>query len=274
MDSDGFDNLAGQCDEGVNGVGFGDGIADNERFGMNNFIYFNNGGALYQSDPQEDYEYYNYLKGIWRDSTVMEYGGNGHVSSGAYGPVANFMFPGISDPCNWGTGGEPPFGPVEWTEETAENVPGDRRGLCSMGPFTLEPGSFHKIDIAFVTARGDSIVNSVDLLMEYIDSVKTFYYEDPDHFGYQYLGKEELKTGDNSITVFPNPATSIAYINYTPTTNNAHFVIYNNLGRAVSSGKLNKINVHKINLSQFENGLYILQVTDGYVQLTCKMLKN
>ena len=58
MDPDGLDNPAGQCDEGVNGVGFGDGIADNERFGMNNFIYFNNGGALYQSDPQEDYEYY------------------------------------------------------------------------------------------------------------------------------------------------------------------------------------------------------------------------
>lgn len=274
MNPDGMDNPAGLCDEGVNGVGFGDGIADNERIGMNNFIYFNNQGPQYQTDPNNDYEYYNYMKGMWRDSTVMEYGGNGHVTSGAYGPAAKFMFPGISDPCNWGTGGEPPYGPVEWTEETAGNDPADRRGLCSMGPFTLEPGSFHKVDIAFVTARGDSIIGSVDLLMEYIDSVKTFYFEDPDHFGYQYLGKQEHKLHKSKLSVYPNPAVSSSYINYKPNSNKAHYKIYNSFGQELNSGKLNKSGIHEINLIEFENGLYILQVIDGSNQISCKMIKK
>lgn len=274
MDPDGIDNPTGGCDESINGVGFGDGIADNERFGMNNFIYFNNGGAQYQSDPNSDYEYYNYLKGIWRDSTVMEYGGNGHVSSGAYGPAAKFMFPGLSDPCDWGTGGIPPYGPVEWTEETAGNEPFDRRGLCSMGPFTLEAGGFHKIDIAFVTARGDSLINSVDLLMSYIDSVKTYYFQDPDHFGYQYLGEKEKMPEVKKITIYPNPANSITYINYTPATNAARYIIYDNFGRKVTSGILNNSNIHKIDISNFEKGLYIFRVIDGTNQITCKLLKK
>lgn len=274
MDSDGNDNPANQCDESINGVGFGDGVVDNERYGMNNFIYFNNTGFNYQVDPQTDYEYYNYLKGIWRDSTVMEYGGNGHASSGAYGPAAKFMFPGTTDPCNWGTAGEPPYGPVEWTEETAENPPGDRRGLCSMGPFTLEPNGFHKIDVAFVTARGDSIINSVDLLMEYIDSVKTFYYEDPDHFGYQYLGNEELIINENKIMVYPNPASSEIYVQYKTETNNAQYVIFNSFGAEALSGKLNNNGIHQINLSGLEEGFYILQIKDGSRQKSCKVLKK
>ncbi len=64
MDADGEDNPSGECDESINGVGFGDGIMDNERFGMNKFIYFNNGGLPYSNDPSYDFQYYNYLKGI------------------------------------------------------------------------------------------------------------------------------------------------------------------------------------------------------------------
>jgi len=137
MDANGIDDPDGECDESINGVGFGDGIEDNERYGMKKFMYFNNGGNPAQSDPSIAPEYYNYLKGIWKDGTVMEYGGNGHVSSGAYGPAANFMFPELSDPCFWGTNGEEPYGPVEWTETSAGNPPNDRRGLSVMGPLLL-----------------------------------------------------------------------------------------------------------------------------------------
>ncbi|MCD4737614.1 MAG: hypothetical protein K8R53_16355, partial [Bacteroidales bacterium] len=155
MDTDGLDNPTGGCDESINGVGFGDGIIDNERYGMSKFVFFNNTGNI-MGDPQMPEEYYNYLQAKWKDGTNMMYGGNGHPEHGAYGPACNFMFPGLSDPCNWGTGGNPPNGPVDWTEEIAGNNPNDRRGLCSMGPFTLEAGGFQKVDIAFITARGNS----------------------------------------------------------------------------------------------------------------------
>ncbi|MBL7104483.1 MAG: T9SS type A sorting domain-containing protein [Bacteroidales bacterium] len=273
MDPDGIDNPTGGCDVSINGVGFGDSIADNERYGMNNFIYFNNTGGP-TGDPQTAFQYYNYLKGIWKDSTVMEYGGNGHVSSGAYGPACNFMFPGLTDPCNWGTNGIPPYGPVDWTEETAGNIPFDRRGLCSMGPFTLEPGGFHKIDIAFVTARGDSLINSVDLLMSYIDSVKTYYFQDPDHFGYAWLGSEENILIKSELNIYPNPATSNITLNYSPQTSNAQYMIYNCYGRQVDHGRMPMNLSHNINIRNLEMGMYILKIIDGNTVVSQKFIKR
>ena len=165
MDPDGIDNpkvdAQGHqiCDVSINGINFGDGIVDNERFGMRRFVYHNNstaGAPPYMQDPDVAIQYYNYLKGIWKDNTKMIYGGNAHSGAGAYGPECDFMFPGDSDPCNWGTGGIPPNGPVYWTEETAHNLPNDRRFMQSAGPFTLEPGAVNYITVGIVWARAST----------------------------------------------------------------------------------------------------------------------
>jgi hypothetical protein len=145
--------------EAINGVNFGNGIVDDERFGMRRFVYHNNstnGAFPYQLDPKYAPQYYNYLKGIWLDNTKMLYGGNGHVSTGAYGPACDFMFPGDTDECNWGTGGLPPNGPKYWTEEAVPNPPNDRRFMQSAGPFVLEPGAVNYITVGIPWARAAS----------------------------------------------------------------------------------------------------------------------
>ncbi|MCF8369864.1 MAG: T9SS type A sorting domain-containing protein [Bacteroidales bacterium] len=144
--------------EAINGINFGNGIQDDERYGMKRFVYHNNGGAAYMSDPGDAPEYYNFLRGIWKDNTKMYYGGNAHVTSGALGPECNFMFPGDSDPCNWGTGGLPPNGGFNtdgyyWTEEVVDNNPFDRRFMQSAGPFTLKPGAVNYITVGIPWAR-------------------------------------------------------------------------------------------------------------------------
>lgn len=145
------------CDVSINGVNFGDDIVDNERFGMRRFVYHNNTGvASYMTDPSVAIEYYNFLRGIWKDGTKMIYGGNAHSSSGAYGPECDFMFPGDSDPCDWGTGGVAPNGPRYWTEQTAGNQPWDRRFMQSAGPFTLESGAVNYITVGIPWARATS----------------------------------------------------------------------------------------------------------------------
>ncbi len=149
--------------EAINGVNFGDSIANNERFGMRRFTYFNNttaGAAPWQTDPSTAIEYYNYLKGIWKDGTKMLYGGNGHPSANGYGPASDFLFPGDSDECHWGTGFQTPNGPTYWTEENAQgstgNPPNDRRFLQSAGPFTLRPGAVNYITVGIPWARAAS----------------------------------------------------------------------------------------------------------------------
>ena len=165
MDADGLDNpkydpqTGANCDVSINGVNFENGIKDDERYGMRRFVYHNNnlsGVPAYMQDPTYAPEYYNFLRGIWKDGTKMEYGGNAHSTAGAYGPACDFMFPDESDPCNWGTGGLPPNGPVKWTEQTAGNKPNDRRFMQSAGPFTLEPGAVNYITVGIPWARAAS----------------------------------------------------------------------------------------------------------------------
>jgi hypothetical protein len=164
MDNDGKDNpkfttdsVGNQtivCDESINGVNFGDGVVDNERFGMRKFLFHNNAsGAM--GDPTLASEYYQMLRGIWRDGTQMLYGGDAY-RTGAYGPAADFMFPDLTDPCDWGTNQQPPNGPRKWTEEIAGNQPADRRFMQSAGPFTLEPGAVNYITVGIPWARASS----------------------------------------------------------------------------------------------------------------------
>ncbi len=184
MDKDGLDNPrydgSGNliCDVGINGVNFGDGVVDNERFGMRRFVYHNNtGGFEPMTDPDIAPEYYNLLRGIWKDNEVMRYWGNAHPNAGGTGPACAFMFPGDSDPCNWGTNGVDPGGTEPWTEEQAGNEPFDRRFMQSAGPFTLEPGAVNYITVGIPWARATSggPWASVELLKQIDDKCQTLF---------------------------------------------------------------------------------------------------
>ncbi len=166
--------------EAINGVNFGDGIIDNERFGMRRFVYHNNSNAGvpdYMTDPQYAPEYYLFLRGIWKDNSKMIYGGNAHFSAGGYGPECDFMFPNLTDICDWGTKGQPPNGPKEWTEVTAKNNPQDRRFMQSAGPFKLEPGACNYITVGIPWARSISgtAEESVRLLQQVDDKAQSLF---------------------------------------------------------------------------------------------------
>ncbi len=150
QDNDGIDNAYGILEgEALNGIGYGDSIVDNERFGMRRFVYYNNDGSNI-GNPQAAKDYYNYLRGIWRNGEPMTYGGNG---IGGTVPCY-FMFPGESDQqFHWGTNGVPM---PPWTEVSAGNQAGDRRFVQSAGPFTLTPGAYNNITLGTVFAQATS----------------------------------------------------------------------------------------------------------------------
>lgn len=148
------------ADESINGVNFGNGIIDDERFGMRRFVYHNNSSDD-NGDPTTAPQYYNYLRGIWKNGAKMRYGGNALSGNDVVGPECDFMFPGDSDPWNWGTGGFWPNAGYNqngkiWTEETCGNAPNDRRFMQSAGPFTLQPGAVNYITFGVPWARATS----------------------------------------------------------------------------------------------------------------------
>ncbi|MFO7862740.1 MAG: hypothetical protein R6U85_01955, partial [Salinivirgaceae bacterium] len=164
----------------INGLNFGDGIADNERWGMRRYLYHNNDNTAY-GDPSTAPDYYRYLTGYWTNGERMTYGGTGHDGSG---PEADFMFPGDTDPCNWGTGGEQPagYGPSAgkfWTEVDEGNKEGDRRFIQSAGPFTLEPGNVNDITTGAVWARSyeDNLMASVEAVKRADDKAQALFEE-------------------------------------------------------------------------------------------------
>ena len=125
-----------------------DGTIDeaNEQIIMSKFVYYNNDFTVI-GNPSEGTHFYNYLRGIWKDNVPMTYGGDGHgAGQGSTADLCNFMFPGTSDP-DFTT---------EWTEQTAGNIPADRRFLQSAGPFTLQPGAVNEITTGVVWARAKS----------------------------------------------------------------------------------------------------------------------
>lgn len=156
QDNDGIDNAYGiGPNEALNGIGFGDGVIDNERFGMRRFLYYvNSGGSanVNQTDPIKATDYYNYLRGNWKDGTPFFYGGSGYFADPTSDKTTpcDFIFPGDTDPLGWGTGG---IAQPVWTEETAGNEPYDRRFLQSAGPFVLKPGAVNNITVGVVWAR-------------------------------------------------------------------------------------------------------------------------
>ncbi|MEZ4937729.1 MAG: T9SS C-terminal target domain-containing protein [Crocinitomicaceae bacterium] len=179
QDNDGIDNAYGIDDgEALNGIGYGDSIIDNERFGMRRFVYYNNvgGGNGAQTDPVTAQEYYYYLQGIWKDGTQMVYGGSGHVSDALANPnqPAYFMFPDDSDPLAWGTDG---IQQLPWNEHTAGNQPYDRRFVQSAGPFTLLPGAVNNITVgvAYARAAGGDPFESVQVLKLADDKAQSLF---------------------------------------------------------------------------------------------------
>jgi hypothetical protein len=140
-----------------------------EQIIMSQFVYYNNMPSV-NGDPRTGTDYYNYMKGYWRDGSHMTYGGIGYNS----GVPCDFMFPGNSDPSGWGTNHVPQ---PAWTEASAGNTPGDRRFMQSAGSFTLQPGAVNYVTTGIVWARATSggPTASVDLLRLVDDKAQALF---------------------------------------------------------------------------------------------------
>jgi len=138
------------------GIGYSDGIVDNERFGMRRFTFYTSTSAYPYNDPGPAAEFYNFMEGQWANGSEMYYGGLGYEgSNGVTTTLSDYMFPGSSDPLHWSTQGEDMSGPYPngWDESSYNNPSGDRRFVQSAGPFTLRPGAINNITVGIVYGR-------------------------------------------------------------------------------------------------------------------------
>ena len=157
------------------GSGYGDGVIDNERFGMRRFAYYSKSNNSVNGRPNTPLQFYNYMNGLWKNGQQMVYGGDGLSEfSGANLDIqADYMFPGDTDPYNFGTGGVTQ-GPCPWTEPNAGMPPLDQRFIVSTPPRSFLPGEMLDFTTAQLYARSfSSAISSVDLLRHYSDQIQT-----------------------------------------------------------------------------------------------------
>lgn len=260
IDSDGIDNPDNQCDESVNGLFFGDGVVDNERYGMTSFMIMEgNNTAL--GIPETNLEFYNFLRARWRNNTHLEYGASGYSGYGTpSGVEAKFMFPDPdSDSCRWNTNG------VDlgiWTEISENNPAYNRRGISAAGPFTFPAGSTQSIDLAFIVAPPlDSIPQSIETLKMY-SKVFTSLIESNDSIF--ELSEYTPTLEDDHILIYPNPSSNIFYIDLHQIKTESMFWLYDINGRLIQSGFFKSQCTNELNLSQYAPNLYFLSMyVDG-----------
>lgn len=153
-----------------NGANFGNGIADDERFGLTNCMYY----IPIQLTPEV---MYFMMRMIGSDGLPMMYGYDCEPA----GPACRYMLPGDSDPVNFGTNG---YAPNEgfntegkyWNEEYCDKEPGDRKGVGSMGPFTFNSGDMQEIDFALTTVWKNESQSAMERRGEFIDHIKAFFF--------------------------------------------------------------------------------------------------
>ena len=259
------------------GIGFGDGITDNEYFGLSHFMYYSigNGAFLGDGDPQNEKDYYNYLKGHWRDSSQVVWGGNGYPPQGS-NVATNYLFPGDSDTLFWSTQGVP-VTPTTWSENSVGNTPGDRRGMGSTGPFTLLAGESVEMELAFVFGRdytGTDNLSSIVVMQERVDSIRSYHANSfaTTPCGGSIIGTKEIVKETNDLSIYPNPFANQFLVSFKPS-DKTTVEVYNLLGGRVLTQHITT-HLTLLDLSNQPNGVYFVRVIDGKEVLTRKVVKQ
>ena len=110
------------------------------ELGMTSFLYQNNGGIgtppEATQDPEIDFEFYNILKGQWKDGTAVTFGDSGYDPESM--DSIRYVFP------------DPPNDENGWSMCTANLPFGDRRTVQATGPILLQPGAKNELIIGAV----------------------------------------------------------------------------------------------------------------------------
>lgn len=280
LDPDAQDNAADNSLPSWNGTGFGDAQVDNERSGVDRFIYFNRESASCCNDPVMGPDFYHYLDGYWKDGTPMTYGGSGYSTDPDAVP-STFMYPGDADPVGAGTNGEPQS---PWSD--TDTVLMDRRGLIGFNGFTMEPGEHVDLLFAYVYARATSggPQASLSMLKAQVDSVRAFANTLPiwntsemDGFigqcaDYATLSvKEEPRTG--RLDIFPIPASDQVRIDADERLAGELLLVFDATGRTVATHRLTP-GVNKLDISTLARGLYGCEVRSTKVRYTGTLIKE
>lgn len=168
-----------------------------------------------------------------------------------------------------------PFANSGWTEFNLRpgaptgNAPGDRKGTMGLRSFSLEGGSAHQIELAFVVAQGtvrNGLAEYVPLLKNRVDQVRSFVgrrFTPTSTYGQFFkcplVTSLESNSNEKGILVYPNPNHGEFWINHDKVIQLIE--IWNTEGKKIASVQSNQEKT-LLSFEQLANGVYLLRVRD------------
>ena len=216
-----------------------------EQFELNQTTYYNNVAAPFPpatTNPTSATNYYNYMKGIWKDGSPFTYGGT------AYGGTINTQYVFTGDPST----------NLGWTEGSAGNVPGDRRILLSSGPFNFPANGRVEWGFALVFSQDTSqVINTIsEFTARVVRDVKNAKYYDETHQTVQCKPAVNVGIKNNEMKklnamVYPNPSGGLISIDLSENVKTADVDVMDIYGRIILKSNISDGYRSQIDLSIF-----------------------
>jgi hypothetical protein len=256
-----LDGPAAEAGDGIDNDNDGTVDESGEHNMLSSFQYFNNDFSV-TGNPEHADDFYNYMTGKWKDSTVVTYGGNGY---GGMTPT-RFMYDTL------------PYTATGWNETTESNFSGDRRFVASCGPFILHPGTPVSIDYALMYTR-DTTAGSHDSLqfasvLNGAAKIRQWYAAQATPSCAEWnVGLPEVPV-TSLLTVYPNPASTLLTIAYQPVSEKAIFELLDVTGRVVQSGIISPSGQTTIAVEELSIGIYAIRVVDEGRSTAVKFIRQ
>ena len=166
----------------------------------------------------------------------------------------------VGIPTNYVYSGSP-NNPLEWSEFSAINTPGDRRSMMANKHISFNVGDSIFESYAILYARNGTHLQNAQAIIDYANSVKLFYdtlSNLPCING--TFGLEDI-VENNSISIYPNPTSGIFKI---AQKSDLGFTteIFDYSGNLVMKKSILNSNEMKVDLSKYGRGLYIVKITN------------
>lgn len=254
-----------------------------ERFGISTFMVTEQNGQNINL-PLQDFQFYNYSRGLWKDSTALVFGGYGYPGTPQSTSIpAKFMFPSSSDPNGWGIGGSinnPVVAPFNWTNGflSGPNTPADRRGIAGLGPLTFAPGQALELTYALIFSRGNSATaqGSVDRLLQHdAPLIRQWYAQNnfPSCLDLTTVGINERRMQTLNARIYPNPIQNLWQVEL-PEAGEATLELYDMQGRRLRQQQLEGATTHQFNSSDLSAGTYLVRILQNGKLKQHKLVKT
>ncbi|HNI44541.1 MAG TPA: T9SS type A sorting domain-containing protein [Chitinophagales bacterium] len=225
---------------------------------LNSMVYYNNDFGI-TGNPANAADYYDYLKGHWKDGSTMTYGATGTVATNT---PYSYMFP--SDPSLPAGSIDPNTGLPAWSECSQGNTPGDRRMLLTNTLNNVPVGGTTRIDFAVIAVR-DNVVYpcpSFAPLQSAADEIQSLFDDQLQQLG---TGIHTVKNGVSPQPTLLYDATqhqNVLHFDATPTLP-YQVQISNVNGQTVASYRNQSTQNLGIEQNNLPNGIYFYHVSNA-----------